>query len=212
MATDYKKLSISEFTKAAGRYEGDEAGIYETCKRNYPDIIEILEEEEFTDLLDAGCGPAPLIRLLSEKYPDKHYTGIDLTPKMIEIARAKNMKNAEFIVGDCEKLPFEDGSFDAIVCSESFHHYPNPGDFFKSAARCLRSGGRLIIRDYMADGAVKWFANHIEMPLVNLLGHGDYGVHNEAELRKMAGDAGLTVLKISRPTGRGFKVNFVCRK
>ena len=71
---EYKKLSIKEFTKAAGRYESNHAGIYEMCKKDYPDILEELEKEPFRDLLDAGCGPAPMISLLAEKHPDRHYT------------------------------------------------------------------------------------------------------------------------------------------
>lgn len=113
----YKDLSIKEFTKAAAVYEGDHAGVYELCKKDYPDILEELEKEEFTDLLDAGCGPAPMISLLAEKYPDKHYTGLDLTPAMIEQAKKKNIPNAMFVVGDCENFPFEDNAFDAIICS-----------------------------------------------------------------------------------------------
>lgn len=81
---EYKDLSIKEFTKAAESYETDKAGIYEMCKNDYPDILEELEKEPWDDLLDAGCGPAPMITLLVDKYPDRHYTGIDLTPKMIE--------------------------------------------------------------------------------------------------------------------------------
>ena len=34
---EYKKLSIAEFTKAAGRYESNHAGVYEMCKKDYPD-------------------------------------------------------------------------------------------------------------------------------------------------------------------------------
>ena len=83
---EYKKLSIAEFTKAEGRYESNHAGIYEMCKKDYPDILEELEKEPFRDLLDAGCGPAPMISLLAEKYPDRHYTGLDLTAAMIEQA------------------------------------------------------------------------------------------------------------------------------
>ena len=56
---EYKKLSIAEFTKVAGRYESNHAGIYEMCKKDYPDILEELEKEPFRDLLHAGCGPAP---------------------------------------------------------------------------------------------------------------------------------------------------------
>lgn len=63
--------------------------------------------------------------------------GLDLTPAMIEQARKKNLKNATFVVGDCENFPFEDDSFDAIICSMSFHHYPDPQAFFNSVKRCL---------------------------------------------------------------------------
>ena len=144
---EYKKLSIAEFTKAAGRYESNHAGIYEMCKKDYPDILEELEEEPFRDLLDAGCGPAPMVSLLAEKYPDRHYTGLDLTPAMIEQAKKKNISNATFVVGDCENFPFENDSFDTIICSMSFHHYPNPQAFFDSVKRCLRPNGRLVLRD-----------------------------------------------------------------
>ena len=49
---EYKKLSISEFTKAAGRYESNHAGIYEMCKKDYPDILAELEKESFKNLLE----------------------------------------------------------------------------------------------------------------------------------------------------------------
>lgn len=79
----YKELSIKEFTQAAERYEGDQGGIYKLCKHDYPDILAEIEKAPFDSLLDAGCGPAPMLTLLTQKYPEKQYTGIDLTPKMI---------------------------------------------------------------------------------------------------------------------------------
>ena len=86
----YKELSIKEFTQAAERYEGDQGGIYKLCKHDYPDILAEIEKAPFDSLLDAGCGPAPMLTLLTQKYPEKHYTGIDLTPKMIEVANGKS--------------------------------------------------------------------------------------------------------------------------
>ena len=69
-----------------------------------------------------------MIELLHEKYPEKHYVGLDLTPEMINIAQAKKLSNTEFVVGDSENLPFPEYSFDAVICSNSFH-YPNPQAF-----------------------------------------------------------------------------------
>lgn len=208
---EYKKRSIKEFTKAAGSYEGDNAGIYEMCKKDYPDILAELEKEPFTDLLDAGCGPAPMISLLSEKYPECHYTGIDLTPAMIEQARKKNIPNASFVVGDCENLPFEDNAFDAIICSMSFHHYPDPQAFFNSVKRCLRPNGRLILRDVTTDNKfVRWFMDKFEMPLANLIGHGDVRVPSREVVTECCRKAGLSVELFE--IRKGMRMHCVARK
>ena len=45
---EYKNMSVKEFTKAAKNYESDHAGIYKMCKKDYPDILEELEKEEFS--------------------------------------------------------------------------------------------------------------------------------------------------------------------
>ena len=118
MRTDkeYKELTIKEFSKAEDIYETDKAGIYEMCKEDYPYISAELEKEDYTDLLDCGCGTGPMISLLYEKDSSKHYTGLDITPKMIEAGRAKNLQGVNWVVGDCENLPFEENSFDAIIC------------------------------------------------------------------------------------------------
>lgn len=208
---EYKKLSIREFTKAASLYESDHAGVYKLCKKDYPDILEELEREEFNDLLDAGCGPAPMITLLSEKYLDKHYTGLDLTPAMIEQAKKKNMKNATFVVGDCENFPFNENSFDAIICSMSFHHYPNPQGFFNSVKRCLRPGGRLVLRDMTSDNiVVSWFVNYIELPLARITGHGDYKMASRKVVYECCERAGLTVEKYE--IRKGMRLHALIRK
>ncbi len=89
--TQYKILTIKEFTKAASIYETEHAGIYEMCKDDYPYIESELGKEDYYELLDCGCGTGPMISLLYEKDSTKHYTGIDITPKMIEFGKAKNL-------------------------------------------------------------------------------------------------------------------------
>ena len=193
----YKDLTIQEFTKAAEVYETGHAGIYEMCKEDYPYISEELAKEDYTDLLDCGCGTGPMISLLYEADPAKHYTGIDLTPRMIEVANAKN-------------LPFEENAFDAVICSNSFHHYPNPQKFFDSVQRVLRPGGRLILQDYTAPGPILWLMNHTEMPLANLVGHGDVRAYSLNQVRAFCDAAGLQVEKLER--GKKFRLHLVARK
>ncbi len=212
MRTDneYKELTIKEFTKAADIYESNNAGIYEICKDDYPYIAGELEKEDYQDLLDCGCGTGPMISLLYEKDPSKHYTGIDLTPRMIEVGKAKNLAGVDWVVGDCENLPFEENSFDAIICSNSFHHYPNPQRFFNSAKKVLRPGGRLILQDYTAPGPILWLMNHTEMPLANLVGHGDVAAYSLAQIKEFCIKAGLKVEKLGR--AKKFRLHLVARK
>ncbi len=191
---EYKELSKKEFSKAAKVYETDKGGVYKLCRKDYPEVLEELEKEDFNDLLDCGCGPAPMLYLLHEKYPNKHFTGIDLTPEMIEAAKSKNMENVELLVGDCENLPFEDNSFDLVICCQSFHHYPNVQNFFNSVYRVLRPGGRLILRDMSSSSScLRWFINNIEMPLINLSGHGDVRIYGVEDVRELCKKAGLNL-------------------
>lgn len=206
----YKELTVREFTKAAEIYDSGHAGIYEMCKDDYPPILEELEKEPFSDLLDVGCGTGPMIELLTEVWPDRHYTGVDITPKMIEAASAKNLPNASFFVGDSENLPFPGASFDVLICANSFHHYPNPGAFFDGAARVLRPGGRLILRDYTASAPVLWLMNHTEMPLANLFGHGDVGAKSLGEIRSLCEASSLTVETLERRAK--FRLHLAARK
>ena len=206
----YKKLTINEFTKAAEIYETDHAGIYEMCKDDYPYIEAELSKIEYHDLLDCGCGTGPMISLLYDKDSSKHYVGLDITPKMIETAKSKNLTGTEWIVGDCEDLPFEDESFDVIICTNSFHHYPNPQKFFDNVKRVLRPGGRLVLQDYTAPFFLLWLMNHAEMPLANLIGHGDVRAYSLSQIQVFCDNCGLCIEKLE--AAKKFRMHLVARK
>ena len=209
-AEQLKEMSVREFTEAARVYESGHAGIYEICKDDYPQMLAELEHEPFADVLDVGCGTGSVIELLHDTYPDARYTGLDLTPAMIEVASSKGLPNCEFMAGDAEDLPFADASFDAVLSSNSFHHYPHPEAFFAGALRVLRPGGRLILRDYTSNDFVVWLMNTFELPLTRLLGHGDVRVLKLSEFRALTEAAGFEVLTIEAQ--KGFRCHLVARK
>lgn len=117
---------------------------------------------------------------------------------MIETAKVKKLHNSEFIVGDSENLPFENESFDAVICANSFHHYPNPQKFFDGVSRVLKPGGRLILRDYTSVSFVVWLMNHLEMPLANLAGHGDVRCYTIKQIQSFCSKAGLESITLER--------------
>lgn len=206
----YKQLSIREFTKAAKVYETNHAGIYEICKDDYPPMLAELERDSFDNVLDVGCGTGPVIELLSKKYPEKHFVGLDITPAMIEVAQSKKLPNAKFIVGDAENLPFGDGSFDAVLCANSFHHYPNPGAFLREAHRVLRPGGKLILRDYTSNDIAVWLMNTFELPLARLADHGDVRILKMGEFRELVEAAGFAIEQLAAQ--KGFRAHLVAKK
>ena len=148
-----------------------------------------------------------MISLLYEKDRSKHYVGLDLTPKMIEVAVAKNLQGVDWVVGDCENLPFEDETFDVIICTNSFHHYPNPQKFFDSVNRVLRKGGRLVLQDYTAPKPILWLMNHTEMPLANLAGHGDVKAYSLDQIKAFCDNSGLRIEKLE--AAKKFRLHLV---
>ena len=139
-------------------------------------------------------------------------TGIDLSEHMIHVAKKKEMPNVNFVVGDCENLPFDTDSFDVVTCSMSFHHYPNPEDFFHSLSRVLRPGGRFILRDMASKSRfMMWFFNHVEIPLFNILcKKGDVHTYTREDIQKLCRDSGLKLE--SYEVREGFRLHCVVRK
>ena len=78
-------------SESAAKYDSGHAGIYEMCKGDYPPILAELRKDGFENLLDVGCGTGRMIELLASEMPGKRYTGLDLTPRMIEVANAKGV-------------------------------------------------------------------------------------------------------------------------
>lgn len=105
-------------------------------------------------VLDVGCGTGVLLRRLKATFPESTVWGLDLSAHMLGRAAPKNLDHNPFHVtlGDSEFLPFSDDSFDAVVCSNSFHHYPRQEDVVREMRRVLRPGGIACIVDGSTDG------------------------------------------------------------
>ena len=152
-------------------------------------------------MLEVACGTAAVAAAAQALGAKASAT--DLSPVMVQLAKERH-PGIDAREADVEHQPFADGTFDAVVCSFGFGHFPYPERAAAECARVLKRGGRL---------ALAWWAPPDEMRLQGLFresiaeigakpppdvpaGNGMMRFTDVNELRKLLGGAGLTDLRI----------------
>jgi SAM-dependent methyltransferase len=104
------------------------------------------------DVLDLACGGGLIVCAFAPHV--RRATGIDLTPAMLERARAlaaeKGLENVAWRQGDVRALPWPDASFNIVVTRFSFHHFQDPLGVLREMVRVCRPGGRVVVVDMYA--------------------------------------------------------------
>jgi ubiquinone/menaquinone biosynthesis C-methylase UbiE len=147
-----RKLVLDQFTWQAAPFSEmhalDDASIHRL-------LIDTAGIGPADELLDVACGPG-LVGCEVAKVA-RHVTGIDLTPAMIEQARARalslGLTNLTWIVGDAQPLTFPDNTFSRVVTRYSFHHFTDAGAVFGEMVRTCRPGGRVTVMDVFTTSA-----------------------------------------------------------
>ena len=80
-------------------------------------------------------------------------TGLDLAPKMLEIAERKSKQNdladrVDFILGESENIPYADNSYDAVTVAFGVRNFENLGEGLKEMHRVLKPGGQVVVLEF----------------------------------------------------------------
>ncbi len=99
-------------------------------------------------VLDLGCGTGRYVHAFADVAA--HVTGLDVSPRMIDVARNASPANVEWVVGSGRELPFADEAFDVVLAIDSFPYVHQGGDALvrevaREVRRVLAPGGRFAI-------------------------------------------------------------------
>jgi ubiquinone/menaquinone biosynthesis C-methylase UbiE len=138
-----------------------------------PWMARVMGFNEFAgaSLLEIGCGMGS--DLLQFARGGALCTGIDLTPRSVEITRhrfALYGNRGSFMLADGERLPFKSDSFDVVYSNGVLHHTPDTEGAIREIQRVLRPGGVAKVMLYHRNSLNYWF----EIVLRRGLLGGDY--------------------------------------
>lgn len=150
-STQHVNANAEKWDRRAMTYDQNRFGYFRFMQRK---LLSLIGLQRQTTLLDLGCGTGWAVRTAAEMLSgDGRFVGIDVSPEMIERAKANafGMKDVEFYRASADKLPLEDSSFDIVICTNSFHHYPDPVKALVEARRVMREQGNMYIVDITRD-------------------------------------------------------------
>jgi ubiquinone/menaquinone biosynthesis C-methylase UbiE len=197
---DRKDAARRKFDRWAVSYERDRRSRFNA--RPQQEALAALELESDDRFLDVGCGSGAAVRAAAAVA--QRAVGVDISPVMIRraAALASDIANVEFVVGDSEALPFPGGAFTTLLCTASFHHYPNPKRALAEMARVLERGGRLVI----ADGARDILTARIADAILRRFDRSHIRLYRSHELVALLRGAGFTDLNVSTLYGGGHAI------
>jgi ubiquinone/menaquinone biosynthesis C-methylase UbiE len=144
--SDHRDRVLDQFTRQAEPFSKAAPINDETALRL---VIEATGAGPADDVLDVACGPGIVVCAFARVA--RHATGIDITPAMIERARAlasqRRLENVTWIAGDVEPLPFPDASFSVVISRLAFHHLERPGAVLSEMRRVCRPDGVVAVVD-----------------------------------------------------------------
>jgi ubiquinone/menaquinone biosynthesis C-methylase UbiE len=115
-------------------------------------------------ILEIAPGPGYLSIELA-KLGNYRITGLDISKSLVDIAQKKAREagvSIDFRLGDAAHMPFDDETFDFIVCTAAFKNFSEPVQALKEMNRVLKPNGRALISDLRRDVSQEAITNLVD--------------------------------------------------
>lgn len=141
---DKYQLNKNTFDKLATQYQ-DRFMDYDGYVDTFDLLMSVIVKED-AKVLEIACGPGNVTKYLNSHKPHYKIYGIDVAPKMIDLARINN-PTAKYDVMDCRHLSHFSDSFDAIMCAFGLPYITKEDaiSLIKDSCNLLEENGVLYI-------------------------------------------------------------------
>jgi ubiquinone/menaquinone biosynthesis C-methylase UbiE len=154
-------MNANKWDRRSTTYDENRFDYFRILQRR---LLTLVDPRPASRFLDIGCGTGWAVRHAAALTAGRgSFFGIDISPGMIEKAQASNpdRANIHFLTANAQELPFEVDYFNIIICTNSFHHYPDPKKALREIRRVLQVGGRVYIMELTADEPVTRALNRL---------------------------------------------------
>ena len=165
---------------------------------------ELLQLQPGDAVLEVGCGHGETLAKCTKAVSRGRLCGIDFSPVMHRHAthrhrRLVTEKRIEFHLGNSDRLPFDDQSFDKVFAVHTIYFWKAPRDHLAEARRVLKPGGRFVLgfRPGEDEGFRATYPSEI------------YHIRPESDVAGLVTDAGFEVVDLLRHTRDNSPISFV---
>lgn len=162
-------------------------------------LLERAALEPGARVLDVACGTGIVARLAKQRVGAARVAGVDLSPQMLEVARTI-APAVEWREANAGALPFEDASFDVVLCQQGLQFFPDRPAAAREMRRVLAPGGRALAATWIALEESPFFLalDRVGRSHLGTITDQRHALGDAAALRRVFEEAGFPSVEVSR--------------
>ncbi len=165
-------------------------------KKFHKPVFQEIDFGKKSKIIDLSCGTGELLQEINHKDTHNNSTlkGIDLSPKMLAIARKKLPTTIILEQQNVLGLKEKNNTYDYVISTEAFHHYPNQKKAIQEMIRIAKKEAKVKVVD------INFFLRPIHW-LFETFEPGCVYINNKQEMKKLFEQAGLKQIAQKRSFG-----------